>query len=69
MAHTDRHTSTFSEPLGTVLTVDKEIIRIVAVERTARGTSQLWRGLRDGRRIARDRSFALMPTLAGPRTG
>ncbi|MBW3638456.1 MAG: glycosyltransferase family 2 protein [Actinobacteria bacterium] len=55
--------------LGTALTFGKEIIRLVAVERTARGTSHLWRGLRDGRRIARDRSFDVMPALAGPQTG
>lgn len=52
--------------LGTALTFTKEIIRLVAVERTARGTSHLWRGLRDGRRIASDRNFAVMPALTDP---
>ncbi|WP_432546397.1 glycosyltransferase [Kineococcus sp. SYSU DK004] len=50
--------------LGTLLTIAKELVRLVVVERTVRGTSNLWRGLRDGRRIARDRSFATMPPLA-----
>lgn len=45
--------------LGTLLTFAKEIVRLVAVERTLRGTSHLFRGLRDGRRIARDRSFQI----------
>jgi rhamnopyranosyl-N-acetylglucosaminyl-diphospho-decaprenol beta-1,3/1,4-galactofuranosyltransferase len=49
---------------GTALTFGKELIRLVAVERTARGTSHLVRGLRDGRRIARDRSFTIMQPLA-----
>ena len=50
--------------LGTALTFAKEIIRLLAVERTLRGTSHLVRGLRDARRIARDRSFTVMPPLA-----
>lgn len=49
--------------LGTTLTFFKEIIRLMAVERTVRGTSNLFRGLRDGRRIARDRSWQPMPPL------
>ena len=48
---------------GTLLTLVKELIRLVAVERTVRGTSNLWRGLRDGRRIARDPDFGVMPPL------
>ncbi|MBD8022228.1 glycosyltransferase [Microbacterium gallinarum] len=50
--------------LGTALTFGKELIRLVFVERTFRGTSNLFRGLRDGRRIARDTSWTPMPPLA-----
>ena len=46
--------------LGTAATFAKELIRLIVVERTARGTSNLLRGLRDGRHIARDHSW--MPT-------
>ena len=49
--------------MGTVLTFIKELIRLVVVERTARGTSHLFRGLRDGRTISRDRSWMPMPPL------
>lgn len=49
--------------LGSVATFAKELIRLVMVERTIRGTSHLWRGIRDGRRIARDKSWEPMPPL------
>lgn len=49
--------------VGTFLTFAKELIRLVFVERTVRGTSNLWRGLRDGRKIARDASWQPMPAL------
>lgn len=49
---------------GTALTFVKELIRLVVVERKAKGTSHLFRGLRDGRRIARDASWKPMPPLA-----
>jgi rhamnopyranosyl-N-acetylglucosaminyl-diphospho-decaprenol beta-1,3/1,4-galactofuranosyltransferase len=49
--------------LGTSLTFVKELIRLLFVERTVRGTSNLFRGLRDGRKIARDRSWRPMPAL------
>ncbi len=49
--------------VGTALTFGKELIRLLFVERTIRGTSNLWRGLRDGRSITRDRSFETMPSL------
>ena len=49
--------------LGTALTFAKELIRLLAVERTVRGTSNLFRGLRDGRKIARDRSWQPMQPL------
>ncbi|MFG6402028.1 glycosyltransferase [Microbacterium sp. P04] len=48
---------------GTALTFVKELIRLVLVERTVRGTSHLFRGLREGRRIARDRSWKPMAPL------
>ncbi|GMM94953.1 glycosyltransferase [Microbacterium sp. UBA3394] len=50
--------------LGTSLTFGKELIRLFFVERTVRGTSNLWRGLRDGRIIGRDGDFRTMPSLA-----
>lgn len=49
--------------LGTALTFGKEIIRLIFVERKATGTSHLVRGLRDGRKIAADRSWKPMPSL------
>ncbi|MFT4236048.1 MAG: glycosyltransferase [Microbacterium sp.] len=49
--------------LGSALTFIKEIIRLVAVEHTVRGTSNLFRGVRDGRRIARDKTFEVMQPL------
>lgn len=49
--------------LGTALTLVKELIRLVVVERSVRGTTNLWRGLRDARRIARDEGFEVMPAL------
>ncbi|MFH8250758.1 glycosyltransferase family 2 protein [Microbacterium sp. B2969] len=48
---------------GTALTFGKELIRLVFVERKVRGTSNLFRGLRDGGKISRDRSFKTMPPL------
>lgn len=48
---------------GTALTFAKEIIRLLIVERKVRGTSNLFRGLRDGRKIARDRSYLVMRPL------
>ncbi|GAA1956215.1 glycosyltransferase family 2 protein [Microbacterium aquimaris] len=49
--------------IGTALTFAKELIRLLFVERTTRGTSHLWRGLAEGRKISRDRSFARMAPL------
>lgn len=49
--------------LGSLLTFGKEIIRLLFVERTVRGTSNLWRGVRDGHRIAKDPSWRPMPAL------
>ena len=49
--------------LGTAATFAKELIRLIVVERTIRGTSNLFRGVRDGRAISRDRGWMPMPTL------
>jgi rhamnopyranosyl-N-acetylglucosaminyl-diphospho-decaprenol beta-1,3/1,4-galactofuranosyltransferase len=49
---------------GTALTFAKELIRLVFVERKVRGTSNLFRGLRDGGKISRDRAWQPMPPLA-----
>lgn len=49
--------------LGSALTFAKELIRLVFVERTVRGTSNLVRGVRDGRTLARDASWQPMPPL------
>ncbi|MFB8386204.1 glycosyltransferase family 2 protein [Microbacterium sp. NPDC055910] len=52
--------------LGTALTFAKELIRLIAVERKVRGTSNLFRGLKDGRAIAKDASWRPMEPLAAP---
>ncbi|WP_040165431.1 glycosyltransferase family 2 protein [Microbacterium gorillae] len=49
--------------LGSALTFAKELIRLTFVERTVRGTSNLFRGIRDGRAIARDKAWQPMPPL------
>ncbi len=51
--------------LGTALTFGKEIVRLLFVERKISGTSNLFRGLRDGRAIARDTTWQPMPPLVG----
>ncbi|MBA8816648.1 glycosyltransferase involved in cell wall biosynthesis [Microbacterium halimionae] len=48
---------------GTTLTFAKELIRLLFVERTVRGTSNLVRGIRDGRKISQDASWRPMPGL------
>ncbi|MEN2738038.1 glycosyltransferase family 2 protein [Microbacterium sp. X-17] len=50
---------------GTVLTFAKEIIRLAVVERKLSRTSigKLFSGIRDGRTIARDRTWKPMPPL------
>lgn len=53
--------------LGTTLTFGKEIIRLLFVERTVRGTSNLVRGLKDGRKIAKDATWQPMPPLEAAR--
>src|SRR6218665_1619285 len=49
--------------LGTSLTFGKELIRLLFVERKVSGTSHLFRGLRDGRKIARDPEWKPTPPL------
>ncbi len=49
--------------LGTTATFFKELIRLVFVERTVRGTSNLFRGLKEGGRLGRDRTWKPMPAL------
>mgnify|MGYP001488349331 FL=1 len=49
--------------LGSALTFGKELVRLVFVERTVRGTSNLRRGVKDGRALARDASWQPMPPL------
>lgn len=55
--------------LGSGLTFVKELIRLVFVERKVRGTSNLFRGIRDGRRIAKDATWTPMPPLTASAEG
>ena len=50
--------------VGTALTFLKELIRLAFVEHTIRGISHLFQGLRDGRRIAKDRAWEPMAPLS-----
>lgn len=52
--------------MGSFLTFAKEIMRLLFVERKVRGTSNLFRGIKDGRKIARDAGWQPMPALAAP---
>lgn len=49
--------------LGSTATFFKELIRLVFVERTVRGTSNLFRGIRDGAKVGRDLSWQPMAPL------
>lgn len=49
---------------GSTLTFVKELIRLTIVERKFRGTSNLFRGIRDGRKLSKDATWAPMPPLA-----
>ncbi|MEO8220003.1 MAG: glycosyltransferase [Specibacter sp.] len=49
--------------LGTALTAAKEILRLVAVERTLRGGGKLWKGWLESRRILAATDFEPMPAL------
>jgi rhamnopyranosyl-N-acetylglucosaminyl-diphospho-decaprenol beta-1,3/1,4-galactofuranosyltransferase len=52
--------------LGTLLSAGKEVVRLVAVERSLSGVSALWRGWRAARVILRDRDWQPEPPLADP---
>ena len=49
--------------LGTALTMAKELLRLVGVEKTLRGVGRLFAGWRDSRAIMADQSFIPMPPL------
>ncbi|WP_159802900.1 glycosyltransferase [Arthrobacter zhaoguopingii] len=51
--------------LGTLLTAGKEVLRLVAVERSVSGLPALARGWREGRKIRRDPDWQPMPPLTG----
>ncbi|WP_181034325.1 glycosyltransferase [Arthrobacter sp. GMC3] len=51
--------------VGTALTATKEILRLLAVEKTLRGTGKLWRGWRESRTILADTTWTPMPALKG----
>ncbi len=56
----------FSRPgfaAGTALTFLKEIVRLVLVERTLKGTGALWRGWRESRAILADQGWKPMPPV------
>lgn len=53
----------FGFALGTGLTFAKEVFRLVAVEKTLRGISDLLRGWKDGRAIWADKSWMPMPPV------
>ncbi|WP_228373699.1 glycosyltransferase [Demequina soli] len=50
--------------LGTGLTFAKEVVRLLAVEHTLKGSDALVHGWRDGRRIWADKAWTPMPPLA-----
>lgn len=52
--------------LGTALTAAKEVLRLVAVEKTLRGSKKLWAGWRASRPILADANWQPMPELAPP---
>ena len=52
--------------VGTAATFAKELIRLIAVDRTFKtGIPALVRGMRDARKILRDRDWQPMPPLGG----
>lgn len=51
--------------LGTVLTAGKELLRLVAVEKSLRGVGRLLAGWRESRRIMAAKDFLPMPALEG----
>ncbi|WP_314686087.1 glycosyltransferase [uncultured Bifidobacterium sp.] len=65
MVHGDFRPALFA--LGTALTAAKEVIRLIAVDRThlRGGLERIWRGWRDSRRLIHDPDWAPMPALTG----
>ena len=63
-AHGDYRPVMFA--VGTAATFAKELIRLAFVERriTKKGWANLWRGMRDGLALAREKSFEIMAPLA-----
>ncbi|MHA7305482.1 glycosyltransferase [Arthrobacter sp. TMN-49] len=55
--------------LGTALTAAKEVLRLIAVERTLRGGGKLWQGWLESRRILAATDFDPMPVLAQRHSG
>jgi len=53
----------FGFALGTLLTAGKEMVRMVAVERSVSGSRRLWDGWRESRRILADSQWQPMPVL------
>jgi glycosyltransferase involved in cell wall biosynthesis len=49
--------------LGTAITALKEIVRLVAVERTVKGLGALWKGWRASRILLKDKDWRPMPPL------
>ena len=54
--------------VGTALTAAKEVLRLVAVERSLHGVGSLWRGWREARRILHDGSWQPVPAYVAPDT-
>ena len=50
--------------VGTLLTLAKELLRLVAVEHSLKGLSELLRGVKDAAAIRRDAAWRPMPPLA-----
>lgn len=51
--------------LGTLLTASKELLRLIAVEKTLRGSGRLLAGWRESRQILAANDFTPMPPLEG----
>jgi glycosyltransferase involved in cell wall biosynthesis len=53
----------FGFAVGTAMTAAKELLRLVAVERTLSGMGSLWNGWRESRLLLRDPDWSPMPAL------
>ena len=49
--------------VGTALTLHKELVRLILVERTVKGADALWQGWRESRSILADTGWKPMPSL------